>query len=180
MTQILLHSCIWDNSTVTNIQMLSLVLWPFTSLKNPLRCTPLKNIPHTGSSPHCRWNNNTTSKLTLMPLQKFMPILQWNKMRLSLLHYSLFGFVLCTLRCLIICSGRWRSRRLGTTIPSFTYLICFSSLWNMPEPHANKPWFFCKKAKELTTSYGRNADCCIHAYTAYKMIIFLSGIKSSL
>jgi hypothetical protein len=85
VTQILLHSCIWDHSTVNHIQMLSLVLWPFISLTNPLRCTPLKNIPGTGSSPDWRWNSNTTKKLTVMPLQKFMPILQWNKTSPSLL-----------------------------------------------------------------------------------------------
>ena len=85
VTQILLRSCIWDHSTVNHIQMLSLMLWPFISLTNPLRCTPLKNIPRTGSSPHCRLNSNTTKKLSVMPLQKYMPILQWNKKRLSLL-----------------------------------------------------------------------------------------------
>jgi len=63
MAQILFHSCIWDHSTVNHIQMLSLVLWPFISLTNPLRCTPLKDIPRTGSSPHWRWNRNTTEKL---------------------------------------------------------------------------------------------------------------------
>ena len=52
LTQTLLHSCIWDHSTVNHIQMLSLVLWPFISLTNPLRSTPLKDIPCTGSSPH--------------------------------------------------------------------------------------------------------------------------------
>ena len=149
LTQTLLHSCIWDHSTVNHIQMLSLVLWPFISLTNPLRRTPLKDIPCTGTSPHWRWTSNTTKKLNIMPLQKFMPILQWNKTRLSLLHYSLFGFVLCTFRCLIICSRCWRSRQLGMTIPPFTYLICFSSLWNMPEPPANKPWFFVRRQKDL-------------------------------
>jgi hypothetical protein len=83
--QILLHSCIWDHSTVNHIQMLSLVLWPFISLTNLLRCTPLKNISRTGSSPDWRWNSNTTKKLTVMPLQKCMPMLQWNKTRPLLL-----------------------------------------------------------------------------------------------
>jgi len=83
LTQILLHSCIWDHSTVNHIQMLSSVLWPFISLTNFLRSTPLKDIPCTGSSPYWRWTSNTTKKLNVMPLQKFMLILQWNKTRLS-------------------------------------------------------------------------------------------------
>jgi hypothetical protein len=63
MAQILSHSCIWDHSTVIHIQMLSLVLWPFISLTNHLRCTPLNDIPCRGSSPHWRWNSNPTKKL---------------------------------------------------------------------------------------------------------------------
>lgn len=63
MAQILSHSCIWDHSTVNHIQMLSLVLWPFISLTNHLRCTPLNDIPCRGSSPHWRWNSNPTKKL---------------------------------------------------------------------------------------------------------------------
>lgn len=54
-------------------------------------------------------------------------------------HYSLFGFVLCIFRCLIIRSWHQLSRRLRATILSIPRLVCFSSLWNMPEPPATKP-----------------------------------------
>jgi hypothetical protein len=54
-------------------------------------------------------------------------------------HYSLFGFVLCIFRCLIIRSWHQLSRWLRATILSIPRLVCFSSLWNMPEPPATKP-----------------------------------------
>jgi len=47
----------------------------------------------------------------------------------------------------------------------------------MPEPPANKPRFFVRRQNGILPFI---AGMLTAAYTAYKMIVFLSGIKSSL